>query len=183
MKKLLTQFVLATSITLSIVTLNFTVSTNANIPTKSANIIYNSKRKIVGLKNLQIDGKIYNVQFIYGDFNQVYKGFKDPAITNIPDPVKATTAINSALNSLKPVPTTITEKPKRKYPGAYGLDLYMFPLQIVERTYKETSIEIYGAFGAFDKKAKQWKTETGRYVSHGPKTAGVYTKFNLVSSR
>jgi hypothetical protein len=187
MKKKITRFVLLLCVALVIINLNL-IATNANTPATSPNIVYNSNQNITGLKGANIEGKIYNVQFIYGDFNEAYKETQDLAFNEIPDPVKAINAINEILNTLSPVPKTIAEKPNnRKYPASYKNDFYMIPIEVIERTYKETSIEIKALYGVFDAERKQWQTSVVddgifqyKYKSHGPRTAGVYTKFEEV---
>lgn len=186
MKKI-TKFLIPLGIVLIII--NFNVMTiNANIPTTSPNIVYNSNRNIVGLKGIHIDGKVYNVQFIYGDLNEAYRETQN-LWDEIPNPSRAINAINKILNSSNPIPRTIAQKPKNpKYPASYNNDFYMIPISIVERTYQKTSIEIRAVYSIFDKKTKQWQTSIDdknleyKYKSHGPRTAGVYTKFEEVKT-
>ncbi len=184
MKKI-TKFLIPLGIALTIINLSV-MATNANIPTTSPNIVYNSNQNIIGLKGTHIDGKVYNVQFIYGDLNEAYKENQD-LWNKIPDPSRAINAINKILNTLNPVPKAIAQKPKnRKYPASYNNDFYMIPIKIIERTYQRTGIEIMAVYSIFDKETKQWQTSIDdenleyNYKSHGPRTAGVYTRFEEV---
>lgn len=186
-----TKLVLSLCVALAIINLNL-IRTNANTPTTASNIVYNSNQSITELKNVNIDGKVYNVHFIYGSLQEVYKQIQYIALNKIPDPVKAINAINTILNNLDVVPRVIAEKPKnRKYPAAYNNDSYMIPISVTEITYQKTSVEIRALYGIFDAETKQWQksvVDDGvgkgilqyRYKSHGPRTAGVYTKFEEV---
>ena len=187
MKKII-RFLMPLSITLAIISLSV-LGTKADTSRTPPNVIYNSNQNIIGLKSVHIDGKVYYVQFIYGDLNEAYKETGFLLLNKIPDPVKATDAINQILNTLNPVPKAIARKPKnRKYPASYNNDSYMIPIKIISRTYQEkTGIEIRTLFSVFDPKTKQWQSSVVddgifqyEYKAHGPRTAGVYTKFEEV---
>ena len=183
MKKILSRLMFSLSISLGVLTINPILTTaNENIPESSATLVYDAQKNITGVQGIKLEGKTYNIKFVYGNFQDKYQGMQDPLLVNIPDPILAINEINSLLNSLQPIPKVVSAIPKKpKYPSAYKTDIYMIPVQVINRSYgKQTSTEIYAVFGYFDKETGRWTTASNEYVKHGLSTAGVYTQFRLI---
>lgn len=117
-------------------------------------IYTNSSGKIVGINNLRIGDKRYNVKFEYGSFENLYmdrnlnppfKRWLLPLSEESDEPMKAMAAINAVLNSLDKVPQTVGDDPQpRGFTPPFMASIlalsdrsYCIPLKyiITERTY------------------------------------------------
>jgi tetratricopeptide (TPR) repeat protein len=165
-------------------------------------IYTNSSGKIIGINNLRIGDKRYNVKFDLGSFENLYmdrnlnppfKRWLLPLNVESGEPMRATNAINAVLNSLVKVPQTVGDDPQPRGPTppfmasvlALSDRSYCIPLEyiITERAYgkvktdTETSIRTLCSSSEHPS-SLAWDVNILSFLGTG--SSVVYAQFTLI---
>jgi tetratricopeptide (TPR) repeat protein len=107
-------------------------------------VITNSSGKIIGINNLGIGDKQYNVKFYTGSFENLYmdrnlnppfKRWLLPLNVESGEPMNAANAINAVLNSLDKVPQTVGDDPQPRFPTPPALMFMASIIALTDRSY------------------------------------------------
>jgi len=165
-------------------------------------IYTNSSGKIIGINNLRIGDKRYNVKFDLGSFENLYmdrnlnppfKRWLLPLNVESGEPMRALNAINAVLNSLVKVPQTVGDDPQPRGPTppfmasvlALSDRSYCIPLEyiITERAYgkiktdTETSIR---TLCSSNEHPSSLAWDVNMLSSLGIGSSVVYAQFSLI---
>jgi tetratricopeptide (TPR) repeat protein len=165
-------------------------------------IYTNSSGKIIGINNLRIGDKRYNVKFDLGSFENLYmdrnlnppfKRWLLPLNVESGEPMRAMNAINAVLNSLVKVPQTVGDDPQPRGPTppfmasvlALSDRSYCIPLEyiITERAYgkvktdTETSIR---TLCSSNEHPSSLAWDVNMLSSLGIGSSVVYAQFSLI---
>jgi hypothetical protein len=154
-------------------------STSRNV---NFNLVKGKTGNVIAINNLTIENRRYNVKFIYGTFNEVFKNQSTPVFWQNQSAAKrALEAINTALNGRKPGVKKIGLIPKNQLSNAGSGNNFMMPIaieRIVRQYGKERTENAYlkGVVAGFDEKQKVWNHYSFDGFSLAPDTPFIFVK-------
>ncbi|BAZ38519.1 hypothetical protein NIES4101_44560 [Calothrix sp. NIES-4101] len=159
-----------------------------------SNLIRDRKGNIIGINNMTIDKKRYNIKFRYGTFSEIYhpnnQTKTNPTFWQNPQAAtQALVAINTALNSRKPISSKlgiISSKYESTAFSGSG-NSFMIPVSS-DRTVREYGIQrteniyVNGVIGSFEANKKSWINYSFPDFFLTPNTPFTYVQINPVNN-
>ncbi|MEA5574411.1 hypothetical protein [Calothrix sp. UHCC 0171] len=159
-----------------------------------SNLIRDRKGNIIGINNLTIDKRRYNIKFIYGTFSEIYhpnnQTKTNPTFWQNPQAAtQALVAINTALNSRKPISSKLGVSSSKYTSTAFSGsgNSFMIPVSS-DRTVREygtqrtENIYVNGIISSFEANKKAWINYSFPDFSLTPNTPFTYVQINPINN-